>query len=194
MLPDYPRAKEKLSDLAFRRFRAVIRELTLDVESEPVLEGDSVSYTRHDGSGETIQFQQFKSTIEIADAEYSALTWKDVVRKVEESAAEMGNEMFRHMLDKVDEITKETGNRVDAGGNLTPEKFLELLGRIEIQFDLAGNPILPTIVGGDVASRAVKKVLQDISSSTQLQRQMDLVIETQKERWRDRESARKLVD
>jgi len=82
----------------------------------------------------------------------------------------MGNQMFLHMMEKMDAITKQTGNRMDAGGNMTPEKFIAFFrDKITLQFDANGKVILPTIVGGTVASEVAARVLQEISHNSELE-------------------------
>jgi len=195
MLPDYPQAKEKLSEYALRRLGAIRRKVTLDIAEETIVEGNSASYSRDDGTGEVLKFQPIHPKISIDDLEFPTLSWADVMKRVEDAARQMGNEMFTSMLEKVNEITKQTGNRAQVNGKLTPEQFINFIkDKIEIQFDANGNAVLPTIVGDVQTSKIIENILMQIHSDKKLQKSFSEAMIIQKERWRDKESHRKLVD
>lgn len=195
MLPDYPKAKKELFLCVMRHFNNVVRPYRMGVPIEPVMEGDTCSYTRHDGSHDTVQFKRFETLFEVEDAELASLTWRDVLNKVGEAAAKLGNDMFLSMLSKIEEITQQTGKRVDMGGNATPKKFIEMVrDTMILNFDKNGNPILPTLVGGNYAADVIKNIFEEIQRSPELQKKYKEAIAVQKELWRDRESYRKLVD
>lgn len=195
MLPDYPKAKRELILCSRRHFDNVVKPYRMGVRVDPVTEGDTASYTRHDGSHDTIVFKQFETTFEVSDAELASMNWVDVLNKVGEAAAKLGNDVFLSMVSKIDEITQQTGRRVDMGGNATPEKFINMLrDTMVLNFDRYGNPILPTLVVGDKAADVMKSIFDEIDQSPELQSRYKEAITVQKEHWRDRESCRKLVD
>jgi hypothetical protein len=195
MLPDYPKAKKELISFAMRHFKNVVKPYRMGVRIEPVMEGDAVSYTRHDGSHDTVEFKQLETTFEVLDTELATLTWIDALNKVAEAAAKLGNDMFLSMVGKIDEITQQTGKRVDMGGNPTPEKFIDIVrDTMVLSFDCNGNPILPTLVGGDYVVDVIKEIFEEIKHNPALQKKYKEAIAIQKEHWRDRESCRKLVD
>lgn len=195
MLPDYPKAKKELFYYAMRHFNTVIKPYRMGIRVEPVMEGNSASYTRQDGSHDTLEFKQFEALFEVLDRELASLTWDNVLNKVGDTANKMGSDMFLSMVSKIDEITQQTGKRVDMGGNATPENFIDIVrDTLVLDFDGNGNPIHPTLVGGDYAADVIKSIFEQIKQSSALQKKYKEAIAVQKERWRDRESCRKLVD
>jgi hypothetical protein len=195
MLPDYPNTKKHLQRQALQHLKKVRRQILLNIDEEPILEGDTASYTRSDGSQETMEFKGFESTVMVSDSELYSLSWPDVLKKYEELAVEMGNQAMGHLLEKVKDVTARSGRMVDVGGKLTPEKFIsEMRDGIELAFNVDGTPVLPTIVAGDKVQDAIRGVLEKISQDKDLRLNFDAAIEAQRSRWRDRESRRKLVD
>lgn len=193
MLPDYPKAKAEIDRLIFTAFAHGRDPLLLGIKSAPIHEGNRGRITRPDGSQEEIAFQRHSATIEFREDEYEHLTWNDVMQRVVGAGQEMGISMSRQMVEKFDAVTKETGNRMDIQGTLTPEKLFFLLSKMDMPFNDDGQPEWLTFFAGKVASKAIEAVLKEIDSSPELGNEMKSLISKKREQWSDSESHRKLV-
>jgi len=159
-------------------------------------EGNRGKITREDGSQDEITFQRHSAASDLndlAEDDYEHFTWNDVIQRVAAAGREMGSSMARHMFATIESITKQTGNRVDMEGKPTPEKFFTLLRKIEISFDVYGQPEWPVMVGDDIANKAIRSILEQIERTPELRKELKSIISEKREQWRDSESCRKLV-
>lgn len=195
MLPDYPLAKKFFRQEIEERLNRARSAHMLDVAEEAMFEGQQLNVTREDGSADQVAFEHRQYNIQIGNEEYIHLRWQELLARVERVGEQMGTDAARMMYSEIDRISQITGNRADAQGNLTPAKFLEFLReKIELDFDSCGRPRLPTIVAGPDTIEIIRKVIEEIEGTPELAREFAVVIGDQRERWRDRESHRKLVD
>jgi hypothetical protein len=72
----------------------------------------------------------------------------EFVAFVVELTEQSQKQMAIHTFQRMGELTEATGNTVDAGGKpLSYDVFLDLLERMQLEFDEKGDPILPTVWG-----------------------------------------------
>src|SRR5262249_20627157 len=77
----------------------------------------------------------------------------------EEIASSIIGQQHKVLFEKLDEVTTATGNVVSQPGPLTPELLLEALGKIAIDFDGQGRPVMPTLVLHPIAWASIKDQL-----------------------------------
>ena len=147
MLPDFPKAKEKILEALGERIRArSLSSFFRDVKRQTCYEGDRHRIVRDDGS---VAEGEFKiSGIITLDLSLSdSITEEDIIAKVDTAAQDMGSQMERHFFGEIYKSVEEVGNIIDAAGKpFTAEIYLEALERIQLDFSQPGSPHLPTLV------------------------------------------------
>ncbi len=193
MLPDYPKTKSKLERLQKERFVKVRNSCLGPFIGERVsrpFEGDRSVVIWEDGTIHETKFHSIKTEMQIDLREIDKHTPKEILRQIDTAAQQMGLQQASLNFETIQKAADESGNIVDAKGErFQLEHYLQLLEKIDLDFDENEKPILPTImVGPDLADRLAKVIAEAESSP-----EFDKVIAKKREQWRDRESARKLV-
>lgn len=197
MLPDFPNAKKKLQ-ASQRRFFSYARKQHLgpffgNIPSRTLHEGSMMrqEYSKefvHESNMKSLQIQ-FNTTItELKGNPFI------VYEKWLEAAKEMADQQTIMTIKGVDELTTLTGNVVDYCESDIVEGFFETFEKVHIDFDSAGNPRLPTILGGPSFIRKLIPALEESKKVPGYQERMEQIIERKRQEWYDRENNRKLVD
>jgi hypothetical protein len=128
---------------------------------------------------------------------------KDIIEKglkvYFESIPLMADEVIKQktklLFAKIDQIVHETGNIVRLKGKpLTPERYLELLEKTQIDFDDQGKPHIPTLVVSPEIGIQLKQKFAEWDKNPVHRQKFQELIERKREEWNDRESNRKLVN
>ena len=101
-------------------------------------------------------------------------------------------ELSKHAYQDIQEYSKGAGTTFDAGAQMISfDIFLKFFQMLEIDFDDAGKPHMPTIITktGDLANK-----FRHWQNNPEYIARMEAVINEKRQVWRDRESNRKLVD
>ena len=164
-----------------------------EVSRHRVFEGHQSAIVRPSGETDDIEFREFSAESEIPSDTilYSGLD--KIFECFIPVADAMANDQERMLFEIMHQVTQETGNVVDGGGQpLSHEKILELLETIQIDFDTDGNPRMPTIfISPTVAPRM--KELADAPSAREFEEKQKKIIEKKRVEWREREANRTLV-
>ncbi len=201
MLPDYPETKRHLQ----KEFVAAIRKET---KKDPFIsmihfresyEGNSFRFTTDDGFSQTGGYKEISTKFEISKDEIVKKGPDAYFSRIPQIAKDWIALQSRLLFQKMDEVTKKTGNIVDAKSKpLSPELILAALDKIAISFDEFGNANLPAIVVHPDKLEKMKKEFQKYESDplfmTKYKLMYKLIIDKKRQEWLDRESDRKLVD
>lgn len=198
MLPDFARPKTKaLRDL----LKVVTRQIP---NVAPILrgiakfrqhEGKSGALTRVDGSEGTIDYKPSEFTFTLTREEMKKLDIQAIHAKLFGLAKEMGEDQTRRMLELVKEAADSVGNVVNAGGELTQDKFLNIFRMVQMDFDprtLQVKPGFSFVMHPDVAAKVVPKV-NEWEKDPAFNAEYERIISDKREEWRAREARRKLV-
>lgn len=198
MLPDFPKLKAEVRHLLVIRARQIHERhavLGLKIPKHTIIEGDR-HFTGESDDGAEIELPigDFRHKIEFKVDDYSNLTLDKVFERFSIAALEVAKQTSKFFLREFEKTVNEVGNAINVNGKLTPEKFLEMFERLQIDFDSTGKPRFPMfIVGSQEVEDAVKKVLLELEQYPYKTRFSNL-LDLKREDWRDRESNRKLVD
>jgi len=158
-------------------------------------EGDRWAISQPDGTVDESEFTQI--------AEKYTIEPKDVIEKgpsaIIENQLKLAEKVRRKhyelFIRKMQAVTEKTGNLVDAQGHpFTPELFLELLEKVEIDFDDQGRPRLPALVVSPELATRIKEKMPEWETNQDYKKAFEDLIKKKKQQWDDRESYRKLVD
>ena len=198
MLPDYPALKQKLNE----KFEDIIKN---KVQEEPFLsqiqrkiiqEGNTFSITSSDGYSSKTDYEEFASHYEISFDEIIKNGPEAFYSKAAEVSKELANNMVKHSIGVLEEVTERTGNVVkrEKGKPITPTVILDAIEKMEIGFDEKGNPIMPTLLISSEDFEKIKNNLREWEANGELEERRKEIIEKKRKEWLDRESNRKLVD
>ena len=96
--------------------------------------------------------------------------------------------------EEIEKVASDVGNVFDLKGEkLKVDHFFQMLEKLWIDFDKEGKPLLPTIVVGEKAYKALSEVFTQLENNPEYKGRMEEIITKKKELWRDREANRKLV-
>jgi hypothetical protein len=116
-----------------------------------------------------------------------------VLTKVEEISADFERQLSRHLFQTLDEVTAKTGLRMDGGGGpLTNEKMLEMLKRLEVNFERSqdGDFVIVTAPGMVPVFERLDREMKD---DPEVRRKWRKVMEEKRNDFREREINRNLV-
>jgi hypothetical protein len=197
MLPDMPTLKAELLDIKLARLRQRVDT------GDPVLsqvkrfkqhEGGELRYEQHGGTVVQEGFEKIGAEFKVLPADVPDLIGEKLDAKLEEMAQELISKSAKAFFKKVGEISEKAGTSIDAGGKpVSPEIFLEMIGAVQMEFDLEGRPTQSFVIHPDMLP-AVKKVAEQIENDPELKRRHAEILDRQREAWAARESNRKLVD
>lgn len=103
--------------------------------------------------------------------------------------------MKRILFDDIDRVVSELGNVVQAtGGVFSLDDYLEMIGKMRIDFDDEGQPIFPLRIAHPQTATIIESKLQEWLRDAESRKRTECLIQAKKQEWYDRESNRKLVD
>jgi hypothetical protein len=119
-----------------------------------------------------------------------------IQRKLIELARRVGEAQAKRMLEVAGEAADSVGNAVHADGELTPDKFLEVFRRVQMDFDpdtLQPGRDFVWVMHPDTAASVVPKI-KEWENDPVFNARYEAIISLKREEWRDREASRKLAD
>ena len=119
-----------------------------------------------------------------------------VFEQVPVIAAQMIDSQVQMLRRGVDAAVEHTGNAVHAAGApFSQDLYLEMLQKVQIQFDDDGRPSIPSLFHPDPAFQArMEARLSEWMQDPTFRDRIEAAITKQRQDWNDRESNRKLVD
>jgi len=197
MLPDFPALKLELR-------KVILAGLAKRIHTgDPVLaeikhfrqnEGTLMRYEQQGGKTVEEGFEKMGAEFTILPEEVPDLVGQKLNVKLEEIAQKMIEITAKSFFKKMGEITQAAGTSIDAGGKpVSPEMMLDMMARVQMEFDTDGKPAQSIVVHPDMVP-ALQKVSEQIENDPDLKRRQDEILQRQREAWVTRESNRKLVD
>ena len=187
MLPDFLKVKGKLQKMhGYVMKHAHLSHLgpLVAIRESVVFEGNKTTIIREDGSVGETEFAEITAELQVNFAEVEEMTHEMVLHKIDEVAKEMAEEIERSIYEELNRITDETGNVIsDDGKPFSIEMLFEMLEKMDLDFDEAGNP------SGTRFVPPPKLPAADPETARRYQALMD----QKREEWRVRENNRKLV-
>ena len=193
MLPDFPRIKRKVDESLTKYLQNLVRAnpLLSKIKEQPFFEGNRLSSGVR--SGESV-FEQISVQAPVKRKDIIEKGLKVYFKSIPLMAEEVIKQKTKLLFAKIDQSTHETGNIVDLKGKpLTPDRFLELLGKMSIDFDDTGSPHIPTLVVSPEIGIQLKQKFAEWEKNPVHRQKFQELIESKRKEWNDRESNRKLV-
>jgi hypothetical protein len=193
MLPDFPRLKEVAYQYFIRKIgESSTQGLLAIIPTIPVYEGDALSMS---GSMHSDELHKVEAYFEVKDDDVIRNGIDAFLSKIGSISAEFVTQKEKLMIQKMQEVTKATGNVVHAKGQpMSPSLVLNALEKMEIEFDESGKIKNVVLVMGPDQIRSFLQKAAEWDKDPEYQKMFKNLMEKKKAEWRDRESSRKLVD
>lgn len=157
-------------------------------------EGDTHSVKRTPSNTEsTSPFEEASSKLLVRRDEVPALTLQEIRERLDSVAQDVASQMSRYFYKTIGEATEEVGNNIKADGPVTPGLLLEMLKRLQIDFDQFGQPSLPQIHVHPKMAHRMQEAFHQMMTDPRYRETYQSVLTSQRESWRAREASRKLV-
>jgi hypothetical protein len=182
-------------EAAMLRFFGDVFQGFLDVD--PVLKGFGRETTSHRGPirnvrGDEPLDQQMAPIITENVLSYDVVRQgkiEDYIEMITKLTMDQRMQLGRQLFRGLGEITDATGMSIDAKGQpFSIDLFLDLLEKIEFDFDEDGNPIYPTLI---VPPKFIKQ-LEKLTSTTDQETRRQQIIEKQRARFNASKRTRRL--
>ena len=197
MLPDFLKIKEKLQKLLDYQMRqANLSHLgpLAKISVSMNFEGNRTVLIRGDGSVDEMQPKVASTEIEVKLAEAETMTPEMVNDMINNAAEEIAAQQAGIIYKKIDKYAEEDGTVVSSDGEpFSIDKYFELLEKIDIDFDEAGNLEGVAFVANPKAYPLIVDVLSQGLAKPENKRRYQQIIERKREEFRVRENNRKLV-
>lgn len=197
MLPDFPKVKARLETmLEYEMELARLSHMGVfaDVPTSVIVEGDNTVIIREDGSVGKVELKEARVEQEIKFAEVEEMTHERVLDKINDAAKEMAEQMVRSAYEELNRITDETGNVISANGKpFSIEMLFEMLEKMDLDFDEAGNPSGAMFVASPKLFPLIIKAISQAEADPETAKRDQALMDQKREEWRVRENNRKLV-
>lgn len=199
MFPDFAKAKARTQRDFLRSVERQVPNLTPLLQGIAKFrqhEGRNSQLTRLDDSTQTTNYRRAEFSFTMSREEHKHFDPSSLVQKLVDAARKIGEDQTKHMLEAVGKAADEVGNVVHADGELTKDKFLDVLRRVAMDFDPKTLEIAPGfmwVMHPDMAAKVVPR-MQEWEKDPEFNAKHERLMELKREEWRDREARRKLVD
>ncbi len=197
MLPDFPAPKAELAKEHRRKIEGDMdarMPIVSKIRSVRFHEGNGFSLERHDGVIETQEFQDVKIPVQVSARLEFSETVRELKQQVRNVAADMAAHLETMLFQTLERTSKEVGNAMDMKGQpFTLESYLDMLEKVDIDFDSFGMPEFPTQVIHPSMGPTVRAEFARFQNSAALRDRAESIMQQKRKDWRDRESRRRLV-
>jgi hypothetical protein len=195
MLPDFPRLKEAAYQYLIGRIsESPSRGLLATIPTIALYEGDAIAVSgARQSDREGLQKVEARLEVKIDDLIQNGID--AFLSKIGTISEEFVTQKEKLMIEKMKEVTKETGNAIDAKGQpLSPSLVLNALEKMEMEFDENGKPKNLVLVMHPDQIRGFLQKAAEWDKDPEYQKMFKDLMERKRAEWRDRESSRELVD
>lgn len=199
MFPDFTKAKAKVNRDLLRWVQQQVPALTPLIQGVATVrqhEGRSSKLVRVDRSEGEIEYHSESFEFSLDREEMKRFDLSAIQRKLTDLATRIGQAQTKRMLEVAGEAADSVGNVVDSGGNMTADHLLEVLRKVEMDFDpvtLMPKPGFVWVMHPDTAAAVVPKA-KEWEKDPAFQAEYERILRVKREDWRVREARRQLVD
>jgi hypothetical protein len=197
MLPDFPDLKRELEHYAadyINRKVAEIDPLVGGLKRTVQHEGRDQGRVR-DGAAKSEPYERVGGHTTIDRPTLAQLTFAEMQQHLDVIAHQLAEGQAKHVFRALRAVAHATGNAVDGHGTpLSFEHVLEILGRMDIEFDERGQAIMPALIVAPDVEADIKAILTRANADPECRARFHAVMKRKLEEWRDREARRQLAD
>ncbi len=199
-LPKYPKLKTKIAKLLMDYFEGEAQKELGPFEGVRRLiqhEGKTLVHNTIDDNTKRKELKYVEASTEylVKYADVPDMDAGDVMKMLQEKAKDFGGQQARYHYKVLDETTKEVGNVVTGKNEpFNIDMFLEVMEKIQIEFDEFGQPNMPTMVVAPANAERAKTVLEQADSDPETKERWRQMMAKKKEEYDAEQARRKLVD
>jgi hypothetical protein len=197
MLPDFPKLKTEVHrDVLAKIRRRVDRadSVVSQIKRFSQHEGRDMRYERMDAPPVQSGQEEIGAAFQVLLSDVPDLVGPKLDAKIDEMAQEIAKQQAGMIFRRTQETCNEVGNAIDAAGQpLSAELLLEMLSKVQMDFEPDGTPTGQFVIHPDMLP-ALKKAGEELERDPELKRRHEDILRRQREEWAARESHRKLVD
>lgn len=197
MLPDFPSTKTEWDKQLTAYFVREVRRRCPGFEDIPrhfLFEGETDAISREGEEREETKMFAAGAEMMFSPEEISNFDWKNIKAKMDKAAEEMAAQMTRHFYQTLSDACDRSGQVTRGrGGGFTADKVLEALEMIQIDFEAAGKPNLPSIHIAPSQFEELRAALEKLETDPEYSAKFEAMMQRKFGDWRDREASRKLV-
>ena len=195
MLPDFTRVKTRTNQTLGRWVRqqiSIVAPLLKGVATYQQHEGKTSTIVREDGSEDPTDYQTFSGESVMNRDEMKRFDLEGTLQKLRELAIQIGQAQTQGLLKAAEKAADSVGNVVHTQGKLTPDKYLEVYRKLEMDFD--PQTLQPTAGHVRVMHPDTAAKVKEWEKDPVFKAEYEQIMAVKREEWRDREANRKLVD
>ena len=199
MLPDFGEFKAYARDQLLRWMRnqvPTISPILGEIRHFAQHEGRKGVLTRADRTIDPMEQSAAHVTFQITPEEMKTFDVPSLQKKLLSMAEQLSEQQSSTLFKSIAQAAESVGNTVNAQGDFQPRHFLELLEKVDIDFDPKTGEIAPGfsfVMHPDTAESVMKKV-SEWEKDPGFIAAHKAVMDQKKKNWNDRENRRTLVD
>ena len=198
MLPDFPAVKAAMRSRVLRWCQAqipMIAPVLGQVHRFQQHEGARAVLARGDQSSAEMTYGPAHFEFVLANEEMRAGDLGSLKSKLSGLAEQMAEVQSKLMFARIGEAAESVGNVVDAGGAFQQKHFLEMIEKVQTDFDPeTGQPVNQSFVMHPDTAKKVIPQVQAWEKDPEFVAQYERIMDKKREEWRAREACRKLAD
>lgn len=164
------------------------------VPESMIFEGNKTVVVREDGSVDEESLESIAVKLEVKFDEVEQMNHEIVLDKINRTTEKMAGKLKKLAFEQIGKAAEEIGNVVSADGKpFSIDLLFEMLEKIHIDFDEAGNPSHLMCPVNPKLFPSIAKIISQAKADPANDRRYEAIIERKREEWRVRESNRKLV-
>lgn len=197
MLPDLRKVKRELHKVHLKMISALAQKQLgafSDIPMHIIHEGDGMATLRADGTAEESGMSTVSAESSLDVGKVATLTSAERYDVLADLARRMVEGMSRQLYGDLDRTLEAAGQVVNGKGKgVTPELLLELLEKIEMDFDDAGQMKNMRLVMPPESRQDFARAQGQLDTDPILQQRYNDIMQRKREAYHAREAARKLV-
>ena len=196
MLPTYPEVVSKRARINLKLLKAMIRQkspIIGDINSHVVHEGRASEIVRPSGEREATDMTSQSAMVEMPREKLSDFNDEKVQGYIDNIAEQFAEGMTKHIFETISKGAEKVGNVVDGKGSpLTPDLMLEVIDKIDMDFNADGTWEPPRLVVSPQQMKLIEGLAESMDKKEH-DRKLKAIIERKQLEYRRREAGRVLA-
>lgn len=195
MVPRFARMEREFDKAIQKYIRIVARGsgVLSEVKTHVIHEGRSSSIRRAPEEIEVTKMKEAGAEVSLSFDEIEMVNLDVILSKANLLAEQFRKQFSAYFFETINESSEKTGQTVDAKGPLTNEIMLQMIDKMEVNFERNKQVGDFSIVTSPQMVPTFQKLEAELKSNPSLQRKWDQLLERKRNDFREREINRNLV-
>lgn len=200
MIFDFTTIKHELDRLANQFLRAKVKEhgtLASRFPTQRHFEGNRSSLVDSENRRRDMDYHEMSSTLSFNKEEYLTIRLPAVLKRIDDAAKEMAEQMNKAVIETMQNAVQETGNIMNA--KLTPAAFLKAIEMMPLDFDKTRDKPKLADLTLFASPEAAKSLMEADANMTEEQRaahnaELERILDIKYEEYIEREKSFRIID